>query len=284
MLSLPSPSNSDRNEFTTVPFFTDSPASYRASSDYRAGETTEPVPPQARSRCAIFPAPKPSSIRSAAKREYCTLVSGSIYSFDLNPLNLRDGTVFYVCFYTLNGNGKVTISDVTQLQRYPAQMVDTLGLFLCVRRFSSSQPRYFASGEAFAGIFYVLFAAAVEFVSKVNYNYSQWSAPERRVDIFFCGNPAYAKTVSRSLLCQSLRKLSILYLRCSTKTAACLFSARFRRSNHGRRCFSTVIRRTVSGSCLQGCSARRCLGLRTKSAVWRCAVISQCGIQFIPVP
>ncbi len=40
----------------------------------------------------------------ASKKEYCTLDSGTLYSFDLNPLNLEDGKTYYVMFGTTTGS------------------------------------------------------------------------------------------------------------------------------------------------------------------------------------
>lgn len=39
-----------------------------------------------------------------SKKEYCTLVSGSIYSYDLNPLALKDDAVYHVAFGTVGGS------------------------------------------------------------------------------------------------------------------------------------------------------------------------------------
>lgn len=39
-----------------------------------------------------------------SKKEYCTLVSGSLYSYDLNPLALKDDAVYHVTFGTVGGS------------------------------------------------------------------------------------------------------------------------------------------------------------------------------------
>ena len=39
-----------------------------------------------------------------SKKEYCTLVSGSLYSYDLNPLALKDDAVYHVAFGTVGGS------------------------------------------------------------------------------------------------------------------------------------------------------------------------------------